>query len=70
MTILLLFEMVVCLALITAVMFQSSGGGLGSSFGGNTTYHTKRGVEKGLFILTIVLACLFALLSMITLIVK
>jgi len=55
--------------LIIAILLQQRGVGLGSAFGGDgTVYRTKRGVEKGIFIATIVLAIIFfssALLSVI-----
>lgn len=46
--------------LIIAILLQERGVGLGSAFGGEgTLYRTKRGVEKWIFITTIVLAVLF-----------
>jgi len=51
-------------ALIIAVLLQVRGGGLGGIFGQpDTVYRTKRGVEKSLFQLTIILIVLFIIIS-------
>lgn len=48
------------LILIGLVLLQVKGTGLGSTFGGEMGfYHTKRGVEKMLFKLTMVIVFLF-----------
>jgi preprotein translocase subunit SecG len=50
--------------LVAVIVIQTKGTGLGSAWGGTgESYHTKRGVEKILFIVTIVLAALFLLTS-------
>lgn len=55
-------------ALIVAVLFQVKGGGLGGIFGqADTVYRTKRGAEKTLFQLTIVLIVLFLIVSIVAL---
>ena len=52
--------LVVSLLLILAILLQNRGAGLGGVFGGEgNVYRTKRGVEKVLFIATIVLAIAF-----------
>ena len=60
-------QIIIAILLIVCIMLQSRGTGLGSAFGGEgMIYRTKRGLEKSLFILTIILAILFlgtALLS-------
>ncbi len=59
---------IISIALVLAILFQVKGGGLGGIFGqADTVYRTKRGVEKTLFQLTIVLAVLFVVVSMIAL---
>lgn len=59
---------ILSLALILAVLLQAKGGGLGSIFGApGTVYRTKRGIEKTLFQLTIVLAALFLIISLVVL---
>jgi preprotein translocase subunit SecG len=46
--------------LIISVLLQNQGSGLGSTFGGESSfYRTKRGAERALFITTIVLAIIF-----------
>ena len=61
-------QIVVAVALILAAMLQVRGGGLGGIFGqADTVYRTKRGVEKTLFQLTIVLAVLFIIISLLRL---
>jgi preprotein translocase subunit SecG len=55
-------------ALIIAVLLQVKGGGLGGIFGqADTVYRTKRGAEKTLFQLTIVLVALFIVVSIVAL---
>lgn len=59
-------QIVVSVALVIAILLQVHGGGLGGIFGQpDTVYRTRRGVEKTLFQLTIVLAVLFIVLSMV-----
>ena len=61
-------QIVLAIALILVVMMQVKGGGLGGIFGqADTVYRTKRGVEKTLFQLTIALAVLFVVISVVTL---
>ena len=60
-------QIILAIALILAVLFQVRGGGLGGIFGQTSTvFRTKRGVEKTLFRLTIVLVVLFIILSIVT----
>jgi len=60
--------MVVAVGLILAILFQVKGGGLGGIFGqADTVYRTRRGVEKTLFQFTIILAVLFIVLAIVTL---
>jgi preprotein translocase subunit SecG len=55
-------------ALILAILLQVRGGGLGGIFGqADSVYRTKRGVEKTLFQLTIVLVVLFIIISIVAL---
>jgi len=61
-------QIVISIALILAVMLQVRGGGLGGIFGqADTVFRTKRGVEKTLFQLTIVLMVIFIIISIIML---
>ena len=61
-------QIILSSALILAVLLQVKGGGLGGIFGQpDTVYRTKRGVEKNLFQLTIVLVVLFIIVSIVAL---
>jgi preprotein translocase subunit SecG len=62
-------QIIVSAALIVVIMLQAKGaGGLGGIFGGEGSFfRTRRGVEKTLFNFTIVLAALFVLTSIISL---
>jgi preprotein translocase subunit SecG len=61
-------QIVVAVALILLALLQVRGGGLGGIFGqADTVYRTKRGVEKTLFQLTIVLVVIFIILSIVSL---
>lgn len=58
--ILTVIQIISAILLIAAILLQQRGVGLGSAFGGEgAIYRTKRGVEKGIFIATIVFAVLF-----------
>ncbi len=61
-------QIVLSIALILTILFQVRGGGLGGIFGqASTVFRTKRGVEKTLFQLTIVLVVLFIIISIVML---
>ncbi|MSQ61192.1 MAG: preprotein translocase subunit SecG [Dehalococcoidia bacterium] len=57
----------VATAVILVVLLQSRGGGVGEMFGGGSGggsgYRTRRGVERALFQLTILLITTFVVLS-------
>ncbi len=55
-----ILQIIISVLLISAILIQNRGTGLGAAFGGEgNVYRTKRGVEKYLFITTVVLAVLF-----------
>lgn len=57
-------QIIIAIVLIAAVLLQVRGGGLGGIFGSQTgTYRTKRGIERTLFQLTIVLSLIFVVIS-------
>ena len=59
-TYLLIAQILVAIASMVAVMLQLHGGGIGGIFGQtDSVYRTRRGVEKTLLRLTIVLAIVF-----------
>lgn len=60
-----IIQVVVAVLLMVAILMQNRGAGLGGVFGGTGgVYLTKRGLEKKLFIVTIILAAAFILLSL------
>jgi len=60
-----IIQIIVAILLMIAILMQNRGAGLGGVFGGTGgVYLTKRGLEKKLFIATIVLAAIFILLSL------
>ena len=70
-TFLLIAQIVLSVALTGALLLQVRGGGLGGIFGqADTVYRTKRGLEKTLFQLTVVLVVLFAAISLALLVVS
>jgi preprotein translocase subunit SecG len=59
-------QLVLAVALIIVLALQVKGGGLGGIFGqADGVYRTKRGVEKTLFNVTIVMAVMFVILSIV-----
>ncbi|HEX9609768.1 MAG TPA: preprotein translocase subunit SecG [Candidatus Limnocylindria bacterium] len=66
---LLLAQMILAMALIASILLQQRGTGLGGAFGGEVTaYRSRRGIERTLFRLTVVLAVLFAAFSLLNLV--
>ena len=64
--ILSVFQIITSLALIVVILLQAQGTGLGGLFGGGgEEYRSKRGVEKALFYVTIVLSVVFLGLSLV-----
>lgn len=65
-----LIQIILAALLILVILIQQKGAGLGSSFGGEMSlYRTKRGAEKFLFRLSIVLSVLFIISTILGLIV-
>jgi preprotein translocase subunit SecG len=64
-------QTIISICLIVAVLLQVKGQGLGGIFGGSDSgiYKTRRGAERTLFNLTIVLVVLFFLFSLISVLV-
>ncbi len=66
-------EIIVSVILITAILLQQSGAGVGGALGGGdggSFHHTRRGFEKFLFILSIVCGVLLATLAFLAIIIK
>jgi preprotein translocase subunit SecG len=67
-TYLAIANIILSVALIGVTLMQVKGGGLGGIFGQpNQVFRTKRGLEKTLFYVTIVLAVLFVTVSVLIL---
>lgn len=67
-------QVILSVLLIVTILLQHSEAGVGSTFGGNdnfgSAFHTRRGGEKFLFVLAVVLAVLFAATSLGALLLK
>ncbi len=66
-------QIILSVILVTAILLQQSGAGLGGALGGGDTgsfHSTRRGFEKFLFYLSIVCSILFALLAFLSILVK
>jgi preprotein translocase subunit SecG len=63
---------ITAIALITSIVLQSKGIGLGGLTGSDTggVFTARRGIEKTLFWITIGLAIVFVLLTLVVIIVK
>lgn len=65
-------QVAVSILLVALILLQPRGTGLGSTFGGEggNVYFTKRGAEKIIFILTIILAAAFVGMAFLNLIIR
>jgi len=63
---------IISAVLILFVILQSKGAGLGGLTGGDTggIFTARRGIEKTLFILTIIFSVLFFILAIVTVVVR
>jgi protein translocase SecG subunit len=60
-----IIQIVVAILLIISILLQNRGAGLSSFFGGaGNVYMAKRGIEKTLFVSTIVFAVMFFSLAL------
>ena len=58
-------QIIIAILLMSAILMQNRGVGLSGVFGGSgNIFRTKRGIEKKLFVATIVLAVLFFSISL------
>lgn len=64
-------QIILSVILVAAILLQRTGSQIGGAFGGSdnfsSAFHTRRGMEKTLFIVTIIIAILFALSALATL---
>ena len=67
-------QIVLAIFLIATILIQQSEASSGGAFGGgdnwNAGYHTRRGFEKIVFNLTIILGIIFTLLSVLAVVIK
>lgn len=65
----IIVQIVIALLMVVAILLQSRGAGLSGTFGGDSAvYTTRRGPEKFLYWLTVVLAVIFVGLAVTSLI--
>jgi len=63
---LLIAQIAIALAVGAAILMQARGTGLSSTFGGESTaYRSRRGLERTLFRLTILLIIVFVIVSLV-----
>ncbi len=63
-------EIVVSIVLILVLLIQTRGAGFNGTFNSDSSvYRTRRGIEKTLFQLTIVLAVVFVIISVLSVVV-
>lgn len=67
-----IIQIIISIAVIVFILLQVRGAGLGSIFGGSSAgsvFKTRRGVERLIFNITIVLVVLFALISVLSVVI-
>jgi preprotein translocase subunit SecG len=64
-------QIILSVVLVASILLQRTGAQVGGAFGGSdnfsSAFHTRRGLEKGLFIITIAIAILFAASALVSL---
>ena len=69
--ILMIVQVVLAVLLMASILLQARGASLGEAWGGSSAfYSTRRGADRTLFIITIVLAVLFVLTALASLFFK
>lgn len=60
-----IIQIILAVLIVTFILLQSQGSGLGGTFGGGggENYHTRRGIEKVVFYLTIAAIVLFMVIA-------
>ncbi|OGE77957.1 MAG: preprotein translocase subunit SecG [Candidatus Doudnabacteria bacterium RIFCSPHIGHO2_01_FULL_46_14] len=67
----LIAQIIISALIVVAVLVQNRGSGLSSVFGGSGgVYRTKRGLEKGIFVITIILVVLFIAIGVANLVIS
>ncbi len=65
-----ILQIIVSILLIIVILLQQRGGGLSSVFGSETFYGSRRGVEKFIFISSIILAICFLAVGIANILIK
>ncbi len=67
---LVIAQVIISIVLIVLILIQERSSGLSTIFGGGggTPYQTRRGLEKVIFIATIITAVIFAILAILNLV--
>jgi len=69
--VLLVFLIIIGVSLITLILLQQKGSGVGAAFGGGSeVYRSQRGIEKIFHYLTVFFAFIYAVVSLILIFVK
>jgi preprotein translocase subunit SecG len=66
-------QIILSVAVIVFILLQARGAGLGSAFGGSSAgsvFKTRRGVERLVFNITVVFVILFALVSLLSTLIR
>ncbi len=62
-----IIQIIISITLVGILLIQMKGEGLGGIFGGDSSvYHQRRGLEATLFNITVVLAAVFLILSLLS----
>lgn len=72
-TVLPYIQIGICVLLVAAILLQQTSAGMGGLQGGDNfsaAFHTRRGLERLLFIATIILGVLFAATSLVALLIR
>lgn len=65
-----IIQLIVAVLLIVSILLQNRGSGLSGAFGGDFGgYYTKRGLEKFLFYISMILGAVFVGLAIITIVI-
>lgn len=68
-SLILIMQILVSWFLMVVILLQARGTGLGRAWGGTGMYYSKRGLEKLLFRVTLVMAGLFLVVSVLGLVI-
>ena len=66
-----IIQIIVAILIIVLILLQQRGTALGSAFGGDSggSYSTRRGLQKKIFIASIILTVIFLLLAVLNLLI-